>query len=301
MTATIKQIRERVLAGRWYANNPHAVKHVLKSTKMYGLNFRCVVPETLEYVLPYIKDKSVLEALDFLRAVGITAVGLIIRKGINIHSIGAVRWVPKPGVKCIASNMDCVAWNIVSLKWESPPTGPWSTVLGIPPDKKQRKATKTKRRVVLSNLQKEVVDRGEIVTRNQINAAAREAGFGKADPVKFQMNILDREGYIAVPADLMDRLMEFNKIDERDYKADDYDCDDFALDLWYWMKRVAGVNAFGKVIDWSGSHSYNAAFLIQDDGSLVCKALEPQRDDDKKYVELGSHKNFVGLDGYMEV
>ena len=298
MTATIQQIREHVLANSWYANNPYAVKHVLRSTKMYGTNFRCVVPETLEYVLPYMKYKSVPEALDFLRAVGITAVGLIIRKGINIHSLGVARWVPKPGVKCIASNMDCVIWNIVNRKWESPPAGPWSSVLGIPPDRKQRKA---KRKVVLSYLQHSVADNGEIVTRNEINAAARKAGFGKGNPEKFQINILDREGYIAVKADLMDKLMEFNKIDERTYKADEYDCDDFALDLWYWMKRVAGVNAFGKVIDWSGSHSYNAAFLIQDDGSLVCKVLEPQRDDNKKYVELGSHKDFVGLDGYMEV
>ena len=69
-----------------------------------------------------------------------------------------------------------------------------------------------------------------------------------------------------------------NRVDSRQYKAEFFDCDDFAAILYARTRELYEVNGCGLVIDASGRHAYNVLLVVDSAGRLGRAWLEPQSD-----------------------
>ena len=91
-----------------------------------------------------------------------------------------------------------------------------------------------------------------------------------------QLLLVD-ENYRIVTPDVIDLLLERSNLSDREWTADTFDCDNFAVCLTSEMSRIWRVNV-GIVVDFSGRHAYSAAFTHDGDGNLSVEVIEPQSD-----------------------
>ena len=286
-------LREWVRAqGGWYASNDAAVQGAIRkkirgALKVTGSRFRCLTPDVFNETLGRLRysrwNAGSLHAE--LQKVGVTASALA------GDCVAVVLWTPRdPYVSCVISNMTCIILD--SIGNEVKVSLREGTIhLGPTPTPKNRRANKKARWAKFAALKERVGDEGVSVTPSQIRTALSESGCG------LRPFVLDTDFLVTVPAPLMDDLLSFNRIDERTYVAQDYDCDNFALDLWYWMGQKIGVTAFGRAVDFSGRHSYCIRFDAADDGTIAAAPMEPQTD---KTESFGTGM-FAGSEGYVEV
>jgi len=82
------------------------------------------------------------------------------------------------------------------------------------------------------------------------------------------------------------RIVAFNTINLRRYKADRYDCDNFAFSFKAEVAMDFGLNNVGIVVDHTGGHAYN--IVVFSNGSV--KLFEPQND---SWVEPASSKPYT--------
>lgn len=108
----------------------------------------------------------------------------------------------------------------------------------------------------------------------------------------FQAAGLDRLDVIAVdrsvhaaPVHVVEKMLEWSRVDRDEYKAEMYDCDDFAAALKVELARKLGFNGVAVVLDASAGHAYCAILTLDDEGQPKAHALEPQTD---RWVALGS-------------
>lgn len=87
-------------------------------------------------------------------------------------------------------------------------------------------------------------------------------------------------------------IIQYNKINEKQYTSDQFDCDNFAFAFKAQVALNHGLNNVGLVIDNSGGHAYNV--IIFNDGSAAL--FEPQTD---KYVTPGQSKMYTFKKGII--
>ena len=80
-------------------------------------------------------------------------------------------------------------------------------------------------------------------------------------------------------------IIRYNKINEKQYTSDQFDCDNFAFAFKAQVALNHGLNNVGLVIDNSGGHAYNV--IIFNDGTAAL--FEPQTD---KYVTPGQSEMY---------
>ena len=84
---------------------------------------------------------------------------------------------------------------------------------------------------------------------------------------------------------------------KRKYESEIHDCDDFSkclyaeMDKWDWT-------GFGRIVDFSGGHSYNAVAVL-DQASVEIWLVEPQSDKVFHYAKPRQHP-YLGQKGYSE-
>ena len=109
----------------------------------------------------------------------------------------------------------------------------------------------------------------------------------KADDVRHALEVaigsdgvrvycLDGE-YKVVPEAEMMAVVRATRTSVEQYVAEYHDCDQFARELWARIPNQSGLNSAALVIDFSGQHAYNA-IVVDADGSLAVKFVEPQAD-----------------------
>ena len=123
-----------------------------------------------------------------------------------------------------------------------------------------------KRKVV-----KRIAAAEKIYTNKDVAAAV-----ARSNAAALQVVVLDSK-YWAVDIDTWKLILEYTGVDQGQYRADRYDCDDFAFAFKAAVSRKLAVNGVGIVVDWSGKHAYNA-ILVADANGLVIKFIEPQSD-----------------------
>ena len=84
---------------------------------------------------------------------------------------------------------------------------------------------------------------------------------------------LDRK-YWVCSQEVFARIVKWDWVDQRKYRADKFDCDNFALIFMARVNGYFGLNNVGLVIDDSSGHAYN--IVIFKDGSI--HIFEPQSD-----------------------
>ena len=89
--------------------------------------------------------------------------------------------------------------------------------------------------------------------------------------------------YRCVDLPTLKLLLERNNVSEIKYVPEFWDCDNFAMALPPDLSRTFGVNSLGFVIDYSGGHAYNCAF-VHSNGTLGIVIIEPQTD---RLVQVG--------------
>ena len=82
-----------------------------------------------------------------------------------------------------------------------------------------------------------------------------------------------------MPWETWELILKYSNVDAGKYKAERYDCDDFAVALRAAVSRKLGLNSVGLVFDISGKHAY-VALLVADPagGPVFIVFLEPQSD-----------------------
>ena len=111
-----------------------------------------------------------------------------------------------------------------------------------------------------------------------------------------QHYMLDREYLVGSMARLKALLTE-SDTHKRRYESEIHDCDDFSkclyaeMDKWDWT-------GFGRIVDFSGGHSYNAVALIGETGIEIW-LVEPQSDKVFHYAKPRQHP-YLGQKGYSE-
>lgn len=115
----------------------------------------------------------------------------------------------------------------------------------------------------------------------------------------FQVIALDKKYAVSNMKNFKD-FSKFNKVDQRPYTLDLFDCNTYALIFKSEAIKLFGLNSVGMIIDTGGHHSYSLIITKESEESPIEISLfEPQND---RIVEINkdSHKtgNYTGV-GYV--
>ena len=91
--------------------------------------------------------------------------------------------------------------------------------------------------------------------------------------------------YRVCSQEAVEKYLAWSTVDKKEYRAEHFDCDDFAASLRGEARRKCGLNTIAEVWDMSGGHAYSAA-VIHDDASTTAEnpngirvmVIEPQSD-----------------------
>ena len=119
---------------------------------------------------------------------------------------------------------------------------------------------------------------GLVVDANVVRQLLRNEG------CKLDVHTTDAR-YMVLPRETWNRILAKDDTNAAKYIKEEYDCDNFALELYREMVNVKRLRAIGWMIDYSGKHSYNAILVLDKDGSVCAEFLEPQSD---RIVEPGT-------------
>ena len=112
----------------------------------------------------------------------------------------------------------------------------------------------------------------------------RESAFimEKGESVRTQPFRLTDGTYKVVTRETIERLVKETKVDEIEWTAEEYDCDDIARKF---VTRCVdlGLNSVGRVMSWSGKHAFNIA-VIREGNGIEFVFIEPQTDE---FIEPG--------------
>ena len=107
----------------------------------------------------------------------------------------------------------------------------------------------------------------------------RETAFimEKGESVRTQPFRLTDGTYKVVTRETIERLVKETKVNEIEWTAEEYDCDDIARKF---VTRCVdlGLNSVGRVMSWSGKHAFNIAVIREGDG-IEFVFIEPQTDE----------------------
>ena len=124
-----------------------------------------------------------------------------------------------------------------------------------------------------SDLYEPCFDLGALV---QADGAWLEGVLAKLIPgygTKVRRILLDNKYRLCVSED-MQRIIEWDFVDQKEYLADFWDCDDFAFAFKARCAAVFGVNQVALIVDYSSLHAYNLIVLPDEKIWL----MEPQND-----------------------
>lgn len=77
--------------------------------------------------------------------------------------------------------------------------------------------------------------------------------------------------------------LKIDMTNEKKYKADDFDCEDFAMKVYSNSREQFGSITFGMVMNSDPAHAYNVIICEDEDGEAVIFDLEPQNDTITEY------------------
>ena len=99
----------------------------------------------------------------------------------------------------------------------------------------------------------------------------------KGDSVRAQPFRLTDKYYKVLPIDRIQLVLDKTKVDEIEWEAEEYDCDDIARKL---VTRCVdlGINSVGRIMSWSGEHAFCIA-IVYDGDELDFVFIEPQTDE----------------------
>ena len=121
-----------------------------------------------------------------------------------------------------------------------------------------------------------------IVEGNEIKKAVNEKY------PNFQVVALDRKYAVSNMKNFKD-FSKFNKVDQRPYTLDLFDCNTYALIFKSEAIKLFGLNSVGMVVDTGGAHSFNLIVTKEnEDSPLEIRLFEPQND---KFVEIGQSRS----------
>lgn len=87
------------------------------------------------------------------------------------------------------------------------------------------------------------------------------------------------KSYKAVDRLAWDLILAYSQVDKKKYKADTFDCDNFAVSLAGTVTMKWGLNGIGIILDFSGGHAYSALLVQDEDEGLYIAVVEPQTDE----------------------
>ena len=138
------------------------------------------------------------------------------------------------------------------------------------------------RRVINLRKVKKQTSRSNMDTEFIANALSTIPGYRKRGKAQWQRIVLDNKYWTCSKEDFQ-KIVEFNKINEKQYIADKFDCDNFSFNFKAQVATNHNLNNVGIVIDNSGGHAYNV--VIFNDGTA--DLFEPQTD---QWIIPGSDK-----------
>ena len=124
------------------------------------------------------------------------------------------------------------------------------------------------------------------VKKNRITVPAQQLAnrwYNDPDYRGLQLHAADRE-FHTVDTRTWEKIFEYDKTSELRYKAEEFDCDNFAVQLAASVNRRWGLTGCGIILDYSGGHAYNA--VIAANGIIYL--VEPQTD---KWVSIGDSQS----------
>lgn len=105
-------------------------------------------------------------------------------------------------------------------------------------------------------------------------------------PMDGKYRIPDREGFLAA--------VEADALEDREYRSDYFDCEDFTVALRATFAERYQCNAVGTVLTYDGAaHAFNVVFLRDGNGNVTAELFEPQSDE----FVTGSGADKYSLDG----
>ena len=113
------------------------------------------------------------------------------------------------------------------------------------------------------------------------SAAEVEAAFKNGAGKHLTFVPLDTKYWAQTPA-VWKRILQYSSIDTKEYKAERYDCDDFAFAFKGSIGARLSVNSIGMVVDYSGGHAYNAilvAYPPNPDSAAMADGADPLKSD----------------------
>ena len=100
--------------------------------------------------------------------------------------------------------------------------------------------------------------------------------------VRAQPYRLTDSKFNVVSRDVLERLVSETKVDDIEWTAEEYDCDDIAR-KFVTRSVDLGLNSVGRVMSWSGGHAFCIA-AVQDGNGVKFVFIEPQTD---QFIEPG--------------
>ena len=110
---------------------------------------------------------------------------------------------------------------------------------------------------VANGVRKSTLVRAIARSERRVSSDEVLAAIGRSSARRLQLICLDRH-YFALPTGLWNTVLRYTGVDQGQYRAERYDCDDFATAFKAAVSRKLAVNGVGLVVDISGAHAYNA-------------------------------------------
>ena len=85
-----------------------------------------------------------------------------------------------------------------------------------------------------------------------------------------------RNQHYSLPEDLALEIIQATKTHEMEYDFERRNCDDFAEELRYRVRKLSGWRGIGIICDYGGYHWYNCALLHDAEGQPYFQLVEPQ-------------------------
>lgn len=153
-------------------------------------------------------------------------------------------------------------------------------------------------RPTLYAVRRALEDSERIVYATAVMQAVRNSPLARLTPY-----MPDAE-YRVCTADAIRKYLAWSTVDRKIYRAEHFDCDDFAASLRGEARRKCGLNSIAEVWDISGKHAYSVAVVYDptDTGegeaaALRIMVIEPQSD--RIVLQAGQLKQYKAESGII--
>lgn len=137
--------------------------------------------------------------------------------------------------------------------------------------------SRRKKSVYIHEVRKAIAADGAVKTysRDEVSALFNVSSIPELAMV--QLWALDTR-YRCPTLEVWDKFLSWSDVDEKRYKSQFYDCDNFAISLQAESARRFDLNSCGVIYDFSGAHAYNIILVHDKNNGLGFRIIEPQND-----------------------